>query len=137
MLEVGFAEGLQCLDQGFDAAAAAFLEELGAFGGGFEADAALVIGGLAADQAGADEAGDDAAHGGGADLFGFGQLTEGAGSSKDQNREGGKLGWADPANGIAGADAAEQMDGGGMELVADLDGVGGREKFVVAFGHKI
>jgi hypothetical protein len=130
-------QGLQGLGQEFDAAATAFLEELGAFGGGFEAEAALVVGGGATDQAGADEAGDDAAHGGRADLFGFGQLAEGTRASKNKNREGGKLGWADSANGIAGADAAEQMDGGGMKLVADLDRVGEREKFVVAFGHKI
>jgi len=137
LLEFLGTEGLQGLGQEFDAAAAAFLEELGAFGGGFEAEAAFVVGGGAANQAGTHQAGDHAAHGWGADLLGFGQFAEGAWASKDQNRESGKLGRPDAADGIAGADAAEQVDGGGVELVRDLDRIEGREYLVLAFGHRI
>jgi hypothetical protein len=138
LLEFLGIEGLECVGQEFDSAAAAFLEELGAFGSGFEAEAAFVGRGGATHQAGTYQAGDDAAHGGGADLFGFGQLAEGTRPSKDQDRESGKLGRADAGGGgIAGTDAAEQVDGGGMDFVADLDGIRGREYLVLAFGHRI
>jgi hypothetical protein len=137
LLAVGVGEGFEHPGERFDAASTAFLEDSNAFGSGFEADAALVVGGFAFHEAGALEAGDDAAHRGWLDLFGFRQLAEGTRAPKNQDRERRKLGRADSADGIASADAAEQMDRRGMEFVGDLDGVGGRRYFVLAFGNRI
>jgi len=137
LLEVLGIEGLQRLSQEFHAALSAFLQDFGALGGGFEAEAAFVVGRGAADQAGADEAGDDAAHGGRANLLGFGEFAERTRPSKNQDGKRGELCWADPADRVAGSDAAEQVDGGGMEQVGDLDGIGEGEYFLVAFGHRI
>src|SRR2546425_12179787 len=45
-LAVGVGEGFNDLGEGFDAAVAALLKDFGAFGTGFQADAALVVGGF-------------------------------------------------------------------------------------------
>ncbi len=71
--------------QGFDAALAAFPHQADTFGRRFEADAAAIRGGVASDQARALEAGDDAAHGRRADLFGVGKFAERSGAAEDED----------------------------------------------------
>ena len=66
------------------------------------------------------EAGDDAAHGGWPDLLGVGELAERLWSAEDEDGKGGKLGRADVSFAVADAKAAEQVDGGGVELVGDF-----------------
>jgi hypothetical protein len=73
-----------------------------------------------AHQAGALEACDDAAHGWRANLLGVGELTERFWSAEDEDGEGGELGWPYVGFAIADTKAAEQVDGGGVELVGDF-----------------
>jgi hypothetical protein len=56
-------------------------------------------------------------------LLGFGEFAEGACAAENQDREGRKLGRADAALAIANAEAAEEMDRGGVENVGDLEAV--------------
>jgi hypothetical protein len=99
------------------------LHQGNAVGGSFEADAACVVSGVAANEPGALQAGDDAAHGGGADLLGGGQFAEGFRPAENEYRKSRKLGGSDSAGEIADTQAAEKVDGGGMELVGDAEGV--------------
>ena len=115
-----FSGSLYGIGEGFYAAFARFPHEADAFRRSFEADAAAVFGGVAADQPGALEAGDDAAHGWRSDLFGVGELTERSGTAEDEDGERGKLGGADAGFAVADTKAAQQMDGGGVELVGDF-----------------
>ena len=71
--------------EGFDAAPAAFPHQADTLGRRFEADAAAVRGGVASDQARSLEAGDDAAHGWRADLFGVGKLAKRSGPAEDED----------------------------------------------------
>jgi hypothetical protein len=71
----GFGKGLH-------AAFARFPHQADAFGSGFEADAATVLCGVPAYQAGALEAGDDAAHGRGPDLFRVGEFAKRFGAAE-------------------------------------------------------
>jgi hypothetical protein len=104
----------------FYAPFARFPHKANAFGGRFEANAAAVFGGVAADQSCALEAGDDAAHGGGADLLGLGKLAQRSGAAKDEDRKGGQLGGADAGFAVADTKSSEQMYSGGVKLVGDF-----------------
>jgi hypothetical protein len=75
---------------------------------------------MTADQPGALEAYDDAAHSGWADLFGTGKFAERFWSAEDEDGEGGELGGADASFAIADSEAAEQVDGGGVKLIGDF-----------------
>jgi hypothetical protein len=104
----------------FYAPIARFPHEANAFGGRFEANAAAVFGGVAADQSCALETGDDAAHCWRTDLLSVGKFAERFGAAEDEDREGGKLGGADAGFAIANTEAAEQVDGDGVKLVGDF-----------------
>ena len=120
LLSLVFGEPFHCVGKGLHAALARFPHQADAFGRSFEADAAAVFGGVSADELGALEAGDDAAHGGRADLLGVGELTERSGAAKDEDGERGKLGRTDVGFAVADAQTAKEVDGGGMELVGDF-----------------
>ena len=75
---------------------------------------------MASDEAGALEAGDDAAHGRRAYLFGVGKFAKRSGTAKDEDGERGKLGGADASFAVTDAKAAEQVNGCRVELVGDL-----------------
>ena len=107
-------------------ALAALPHQADTFGGRFEAHAAAVYGGVAADQSRTLEAGDDAAHGGWADLLGIGKFAKRSGATEDQDGESGELGRTDAAFAVADAKPPEQVNGGGVELVGDLRGHEGR-----------
>ncbi len=90
---------------------------------------AAVFGGVAADQAPAVQAGDDAAHGGWADLLGIGEFAEPFRAAENEDGQGGKLSGADATFAVADAQPAQQVDGGGVKLVGEFDccGVGRRK----------
>ncbi len=94
-------------------------------------------------QAAAFESGDDAAHGGRFDLLGGGEFAKRFGAGKDENREGRKLSRADSGGCVLQANAAEQMDGGGMEAIGGREGlwagrdVAGFGTFRLDFRHRI
>jgi len=71
-------------------------------------------------QPGALESGDNPAHGWRLNLLGGGQLAESHGSAEYQNREGGKARRALTGENILLAGMAQQMDGGGVQAVGDL-----------------
>lgn len=121
LLPSGFRQARHGRGERVDAALASFPHETHPFWGCFEADAATVFCGEAADESGALEAGDDAAHGRGADLFGIGKLAKRLWSAEDENGKGGKLGRADTALAVADAKAAKEVDGGGVELVSKFE----------------
>jgi len=110
-------------------ALAALPHQADTFGGRFEAHAAAVFGGVAADQSRALEAGDDAAHGGWADLLGIGKFAKRSGATEDQDGESGELGGTDAAFAVADAKPPEQVNGGGVEFVGDLRGHESRRWF--------
>ena len=83
-----FRETGERLCQQFDPSGAGALHQLYSFRSSFETDAAGVLSCVAANQAGTLQAGDDAAHGRWADLFGIGELAERARSRKDQDGKG-------------------------------------------------
>ena len=115
-----FGQRRECFGEHFYAASAAFPEDFGSPGGGCQPDAASIFCGLPPNQAGALKACDDAAHGRRTDLFGVGQFAEGCGPAEDQDREGGKLGRTDAAFTVADAKAAEQVNGGGVQLIGGV-----------------
>lgn len=121
-----FRQGRHDLCEGFDAAVPAFPHQADAFGRRFEADAARVIGGVAANQFRALQTGDDAAHRGRAHLLGVGEFAERFGAAEDEDGECGELGGADVALAVADAQAAKQVDGCGVELVGDVGCCGRR-----------
>jgi hypothetical protein len=135
LLTLVFSEPTHCVGKGVHAAIARFPHQANPFGRSFEADAAAVFGGVPAYEASALESGDDAAHGGRADLLGISELAERFGSAEDENGEGGKLGGADASFAIADAKAAEEVDGGGMELVGDFNGCGIRRRMRRSVGR--
>jgi hypothetical protein len=73
-----------------------------------------------ADQTGPLKPGYDAAHGGGPDLLGIGQLAERSWPPKDQHGKGGKLCGAYAAFAVADAEAAEQVNRCGVELIGNI-----------------
>jgi len=121
LLAFTFAKPSHGLCERFDAALAALPHEAHAPRGCLESDAAAVVRGVAADQSGALEAGDDAAHRGGADLFGIGKLAKRLCTAEDKDGKGGKLGRADTALAVADAKAAKEVNGGGVELVSKFE----------------
>ena len=119
LLSLVFGERAHCFSKGLHAAFARFPHQAYAFGRSFEAHTAAVFRGVPEDQAGALEAGDNAAHCWRTDLFGIGKLAERFWSAEDQDGEGGKLGGANAGFAIADAKAAQQVDGGGVKLIGD------------------
>ena len=117
-----FRQSPQGFRQSFHAALAPFPHDFGSFGGRCQADAPPVFGRLPADQPGALEPGYDAAHGGGTDLLGIGQLAERPGTAKHQDGKGGKLRGANAAFAVANTKAAQQVDRCRVELVGDVHG---------------
>ncbi len=104
--------------QNGDPATAAALEESHSPGGGADESRAAVAGvGAAAGEPFAFQSGDDAGHGRGFDLLGGGQPLKREGAGKDEDGEGGKLRGADAGADIFLADAAEDVDGGGVEAI--------------------
>jgi hypothetical protein len=142
-VNLGFGEASEGLGEQLYAAGAGGVHELYAFGGGFEADAAGVFGGVTAHQARALEAGDDAAHSRWPDLLGIGELAEGLRpASKDQHGESRKLGGTNAAGEVADAQPPQKMDGRGVELIGDGESAGGESRsgagiFVLDRGHRI
>jgi len=98
-----FVKASNGIGQRFYATFARFPHQADALWRSFEAHAAAVFGGMAADELGALEACDDAAHGRRSYLLSVGELTERSGAAKDEDGERGKLGGADV--GFAVADA--------------------------------
>ena len=123
----------------FDAALAAFLQQALALGGGTDVQAAGVVGvGGDGDEAAAGESGDDAAHGGRLDLFGGGEFFECFGAAENEDGKRRELRGADAGGGILLADAAKQMDGGGVQAVGDGECVRWKRIFRwLDFGHGI
>jgi hypothetical protein len=115
-----FVEPDHGLRKGLDAALAAFAHKTDALEGGLKTDAAAVFGGVASNQAGALEAGDDAAHRRGTNLFGIGKLAERFGSAEDQHGESRELGRPDAAFAVADAKPAQQVNSSRMELIGKL-----------------
>ena len=107
LLSFSFGERAHCFRKGLHAAFARFPHQAHAFGRSFEAHAAAVIGSVPAHQAGALEAGDDAAHGGWADLLSVGKFAVRLWSAEDEDGEGGKLGGANASFAIADTESAE------------------------------
>jgi len=75
---------------------------------------------MSLDQAGALQAGDDAAHGWRADLFGVGEFAERSGPTEDEHGESGELGRTDAAFAVADAKTAKQVNRSGVELIRDV-----------------
>jgi hypothetical protein len=121
LLPRGFRQARHGRGERVDAALARFPHEAHPFWGCFEADAATVFCGVAADESGALEAGDDAAHRGGADLFRIGKFAKRLWTAEDENGKGGKLGRADTALAVANAKSAKEVNGGGVELVSKFE----------------
>lgn len=126
LLSFAFGKPVDCFGEKLHAAFARFPHQADAFGRSFEAHAAAVFRGMPTDESGALEAGDDATHGGWPDLLSVGELAERLWSAEDEDGESGKLGGADVGFAVADAKAAQQMNGGGMELVGDFRGCLGR-----------
>ena len=120
LLPFVFGEALYGTSEGLYAAFARFPHEADAFRRRLKADAAGVFGGMSADQSGALEAGDDAAHRWRSDVFSVGKLTERSGTAEDEDGERRKLGWADVGFAVADTKPSQQMDGSGVELVGDF-----------------
>ena len=114
--------------EGFDAALPAFPHQTDSFGSRFEADAAAVFGGVAADKAGMLEAGDDAAHCGWTYLLGAGELAERFGSAENEDGKRGELRGADATFAVTHAQPAEQVNGRGVQLVGDFGWIWGWRK---------
>jgi len=105
-----------------DAQLASFLQQARAFGGGANVHPAGVMSiGRHADQAAADQAGDDAAHGGWFDLLGGGQFAQRLAAAENQHRKRGKTCRALASGCVLLAHAPQQMDGGGMQAVRDSE----------------
>jgi hypothetical protein len=81
--------------------------------------------GLNFGEAGALQAGDDAAHGGSFDLLGGGQLAQRHGASEDEEGKRGEAGRADSGENVLLAGVAKKMDGGGVQAVGYFE-TGGR-----------
>lgn len=126
LLSFTFAQSLYCFGERFDATLAPFPHKADTFGCGFEADAAAVFGGVAADKTGAVQAGDDAAHGWRAHLFRVGKFAKRSGTAEHEDGQGGKLGGADAAFAIAYAKSSEQVNGSGMKLISSVCRCSGR-----------
>jgi len=116
-----FGEARHGSGERVDAALASFPHEAYPFRGCFEANAAAVFCGVAADESGALEAGDDTAHRGGADLFGIGKLAKRLWTAEDEDGKSGKLGRADAAFAVADPKTPKEVDGGGVELVSKFE----------------
>lgn len=99
-------ERVECVGESFYSPLAAFPHQTDAFGRSFEPNAAAIFGGVAADEARAFQASDDAAHGGRADLLGIGKFAEGFWPAKNEHRKRGKLRRADPGFAVADAQPA-------------------------------
>jgi len=123
-----FRQRAHCGGQGCYAPLAAFPHQADALRGRFEADAATVFGGVPADELGALEAGDDAAHGWRADLFGIGKFAKRFRSAENEDGKCGELRGADAAFAVANAKAAQQVNGSGVELVGEFDRCGVRRR---------
>jgi len=123
----------------FDAELASFMEEARALRRGANVQAAGVArvrGNFG--QAAAGKAGNDAAHGGGLDLFGGGEFFQCFRSAENQNRKSGELCGANAGGHILFAHPAQQMDGSGVEAVGDGECQCVRSVFVgLDFGHRI
>jgi len=120
LLPLVFGEVGHGFGKGFHAPLTLFPHQADSFRRRFEADAPAVFGGVSADQPGAVEAGDDAAHGGRSDLFYVRKLPERLGAAEYQNRKGRKLGWADAALAVTNTKPAEQVNRGGVKLIGDF-----------------
>lgn len=70
---------------------------------------------------------DDATHCRWTHLLGSCQLPQRLGSSEYEHRQSGEPGGADSGRRVLLAQAAQQVDGGGVKLVSDLDGFTGRQ----------
>lgn len=119
-----FAQITDSIGERFHAALAAFPHQTDSPGGSFEADAAAIFGGVPADQVRALEAGGDAAHGGWTNLFGIGELAERSWAAEDEDRESRELRRTDATFAVAYAQAAKQVNRGGVKLIGDLRGEG-------------
>lgn len=117
LLAAIFRKGFDGFGEGFDPPLAAFPHEADSFGGRFEAHATAVFRFVAANEAGALQAGHNAAHRGWTDLLGIGQFAERSGPTKHEDREGGKLRRPDATFLVADAQAAQQVNGCGVQLV--------------------
>ena len=67
---------------------------------------------------------DDAGHGWWPHLLGGGEVAETEWSAEDDDRQRGKPRGIEAAAFVFAAEFAEEMDGGGMELVGEFGGVG-------------
>ncbi len=89
-------------------------------------------------QAAAPQSGDNAAHGGRLDLLGGGEFPELLGAGKDKNGKSGELRRSYARGRILLANAAQQVDGGGMKAVGGDDRFWtGRDFFGLDFCHQI
>jgi hypothetical protein len=146
VLKIRFWEGGQGPGEKLDTANAGGPHQLYTFRCGLEANAAGVFGSVTPNQAGTLEARDDAAHCGWTDLLDCGERAQGSWASEDEHGKGGELSGADAAGDVANAEAAQEMDGSGVQLVGNGEsfrGEGGRlidfrlELFVLDRGHGI
>ncbi len=137
LLQFRGAECAQAVGEDFHAAPAAFEQNARAFVCCRNLRAALVLSGAPPYQFRTFKSGNDPAHGGRTYLFGGGQLADGTRASEYQHRESGELCGANAAGAVHNAEAAQQVDGGGMEAVGYRRGVRGRTKIALAFCHRI
>jgi hypothetical protein len=97
---------------------AGFLEQADPPGGCPNAPAAGILAiGRDLDQAAGHQAGHDAAHGRGLDLLGAGQLPQGFRALEDQHGKGGQPRRAFAGGQILAPQAAQKVDGGGVQAV--------------------
>src|SRR5208282_1499659 len=120
LLPFVFGQRAHGIGERLDTALAALPHQADPFGRGFQTDAAAVFGGVAAHQAGALESGDDAAHRGRANLFRVSEFAKRPWSAEDEDGKRGELGRADAAFPVAGAQPAQQVNGGRVELIGDF-----------------
>ena len=114
------AEVIEACREGCNAAAARLLEQARALGRGTDVRAAGVPGVAGnGDETVALESGDDAAHGGRLDLLGGGQLAQRFGPGEDQHRERRQLRWTHAAGRVVPANAAQEVNGSGVQPVGD------------------
>ena len=104
---------------------ASFLQQAIAFGSGANVHAARIAG-IHGDfnQAAADQAGHDTAHGRRLDLLGGGQLAQSLGTPENQHGERREACRTFTGGDILFADAAEQVDGGGVQAVSNREKLG-------------
>jgi hypothetical protein len=117
------SEGAERRDERGDAALPAIVQHLGSAGSRAHAhDAPVGRVGLALDEALRLELDDQLGDGRGPHLLGARELAQGERAAEDDHGEGGELRGGEAGGIVLAAEASEEMDGGGMEAIGEVDG---------------